>query len=112
MSKTDDLRKKKAQLNTVVFTPRPSVHVEPLTQPQAPLKSESEVVEKENYTPKQKKYTSKKESTDHTELVALFAKVPKNEKRWLDHYRIDEGKDLGEVISEAIHLLQSKVNRS
>ena len=116
MSKADDLRKKMANRGAAqAFTPRQSVDVQPLPQAQDDIKS----VNPEPETPKTKQSATKpsvksskpKTVPDNDELVALFAKVPKEDKRWLDHHRIDTGKDLGELVSEAIDLLRKQVDR-
>jgi hypothetical protein len=108
MSKADDLRKKMENRGTTqVFTPRQSVNVQPIPQkqddkPKAEQESKALRVTAKP-TPKPAKLKPQPESD---ELVALFAKVPKEDKRWLDHHRIDTGKDLGVLISEAIDLLR------
>jgi len=109
MSKADDLRKKMNNRATAqTFTPRASVAVQPIAPPE-----EKPVQE----VPKSPKVVSKTSAAKQPkpnqavvdeELVALYAKVPAAEKRWLDHYRIDQGKDLGEVVSEAIALLKKQ----
>lgn len=116
MSKADDLRKKMANRGTIqAFTPRQSVDIQPLPQTQSNVTE----VKQEPATPKTKapitkssvKPSKAKTQPESDELVALFAKVPKEDKRWLDHYRIDEGKDLGALVSEAINLLRKQAEK-
>ncbi len=112
MSKADDLRKKMENRGTTqVFTPRQSVNVQPIPQKQSDTeaKQEPEAPKKPTVKPTAKPLKPKTQpENDELELVALFAKVPKEDKRWLDHHRIDTGKDLGELVSEAIDLLRKK----
>lgn len=100
MSKVDDLRKK-MKTTPITFTPRQSVSVQPL--PEMPVDSPPVPAQAASKP-------SKKSPVEDTpqELVALFAKIPKEDKRWLDHYRIDTGKELGEIIAEAIRLLKKQ----
>src|ERR1700739_2260957 len=103
MSKADDLRKKmNNRASAPTFTPRPSVTIQPLTtteeKPAQSVPKTTRVAPKTITTNQPKP----KQAVADEELVALYAKVPAAEKRWLDHYRIDQGKDLGEVVSEAI----------
>jgi hypothetical protein len=116
MSKADDLRKKMANRGTAqAFTPRQSVDIQPIPQPQSSITE----VKREPAAPKTKTPATKstvkpskaKAQPESDELVALFAKVPKEDKRWLDHYRIDEGKDLGVLVSEAINLLRKQAEK-
>lgn len=100
MSKADEL-KKKMRTNPVVFSPRPSVAVKPIPDmvPDARQNS-AETTHKVGPIVADQK--------PELELSALFAKIPKEDKRWLDHYRIDTGKELGEIITEAIQLLKKQ----
>jgi hypothetical protein len=116
MSKADDLRKKMANRGTAqAFTPRQSVDIQPLPQTQnniTEVKQELAVPRTKVPTTKSAVKPSKAKAQPETdELVALYAKVPKEDKRWLDHYRIDEGKDLGALVSEAINLLRKQAEK-
>lgn len=121
MSKADQLRKKMGNQGTVpAFTPRQSVVVQPLTtvEPKPTAEPKASTPKPAAKATAAKPATLKKQSSEKkaqpkkdAELVALFAKVPKEDKRWLDHYRIDESKDLGEVVSEAIQLLKKQVEQ-
>lgn len=107
MSKADDLRKKMSNRVAVpAFTPRPSVNVQPIPAMQAEEKPKAATpkpkTEKKPATPKQ----TKAPTTKDDELVVLFAKIPQDDKRWLDHLRIDEGKEQNELVREAIQLLK------
>ena len=99
MSKAEELRKKMNRNVAPTFTPRQSVSIQPLPQTQDEARTEQK-----------KPLTPVKEVTpeEKGELVGLFARVSKEDKRWLDHYRIDAGKDLGDVVSEAIQLLKKQ----
>jgi hypothetical protein len=109
MSKADDLRKKMENKGIAqVFTPRQSVNVQPIPQKQGnetATKQEPKALKTPTAKPAPK---PAKPQPENDELVALFAKVPKEDKRWLDHHRIDTGKDLGTLVSEAIDLLREQ----
>lgn len=100
MSKADELRKKMNKSAVPTFIPRQSVAIQPMPQ------SLEEVTKKA--TSKPSKPVKVETTKEEIELVALFARVPKDDKKWLDHYRIDEGRDLGDVVSEAIQLLKKQ----
>jgi hypothetical protein len=107
MSKADDLRKKMNNRGTAqTFTPRASVAVQPIAPPEEkPVQTVPKTAKVVSNTSAAKQPKPKQVVVDE-ELVALYAKVPAAEKRWLDHYRIDHGKDLSDVVSEAIGLLK------
>ncbi len=88
MSKADELSKKMGQTKPVIFTPRQSVDVKEIPTPKVKLKKSAKV-----------------------EVASIFAKIPKDDKRWVDHYRVDTGKELGEILVEAIQLLKLKAGR-
>jgi hypothetical protein len=108
MSKADDLRKKmNNRVTAQTFTPRASVSVQPIAPPEAkPVQTAPKTAKIVSKVITAKQPKPKQAEADSEELVALYAKVPAAEKRWLDHYRIDQGKDLGEVVSQAIALLK------
>lgn len=100
MSKAEELRKKMNRNVAPTFTPRQSVSIQPLPQTQDDTKAKEQ---KKPLAP-----VKAVASEEKGELVGLFARVSKEDKKWLDHYRIDAGKDLGDVVSEAIQLLKKQ----
>lgn len=98
MSKAEELAKKMQQGSQAVFTPRQSVEVKPIEKPEEPK-------------PVKQATNKKVAKTAEVELATVFAKVPKDQKLWLDHRKIDTGQELGELLSEAIRLLQSKAQK-
>lgn len=113
MSKADDLRKKMGSRTAApTFTPRPSVNVQPL--PATQTEEKPKVITPKPKTEEKKPAVSKKpkaQTVKDDELVVLFAKIPQDDKRWLDHLRIDEGKEQNELVREAIHLLKQSRNK-
>jgi hypothetical protein len=97
MSKADELSKKMKPS----FTPRQSVAVRPL--PTTPVESAP--------APSKQPVADSPKKPAKTNVVSLFAKIPKEEKRWLDHHRIDTGKELGEIVTQAIQLLKKQVEK-
>jgi len=102
MSKADELAKKMGQ--KPVFTPRESVSVRPIV-PEAKPAIPPTKQGKPTMKPTEPTVTKKKETVT-PELVPLYSKIPKDDKRWLDHHKIDTGKELGEIVSEAVQLLK------
>lgn len=88
MSKADELSRMMGQTKPAAFTPRQSVAVKPIPEP--------------------KDTASKAAQGD---VVPLFAKIPREDKRWLDHYRVDSEKELGEIVTEAVQLLRKQVEQ-
>ena len=95
MSKLDKLKEqqKKSGLSWAPPEPRDIVQVEPLGQASS--------------TPSPKPAPKVQKS----DVVPIFAKIPREEKRWVDHYRVDSGKELGDIVSEAIALLKKQVEK-
>lgn len=111
MSKADDLRKKMSnRASAPTFTPRPSVTIQPLTptdeKPVPPVTKSKKTIPKAS-TPKLA--VSKPVASSEEDVTPIYGKVPTADKRWLDHYRIDNGRDLSEAMSDAIQALKKKV---
>lgn len=106
MSKADELSKKMVNTPPIVFTPRQSVEVKPIPKK---IDAIEDVPRKESPTETPKAAPKAKKKAPAVELVSLFAKIPKGDKRWIDHYRVDSDKELGEIISDAIQLLKKQV---
>ena len=64
-------------------------------------------VKKGSTTPKPKALPNEADETE--EMVVLFAKIPKSMKQWVDIYKITTEQELGDIVEEAITLLQKKV---
>ena len=47
---------------------------------------------------------------DNLERLAVY--IPRERKRWLRHLAIDEGKDLGSLVDEALRLLDAARKQS
>ena len=102
MSKTEELAKKMGQKPAVTFTPRESVAVRPIV-PESPAVAP---------TPKPAEAAPKpEEKPAKPELVPLYTKIPKEDKRWLDHHKIDSGQELGEIVSAALQLLKKQSSK-
>lgn len=85
MSKADELHKKMGQARQAGFTPRQSVAIRPIPTPEAVQPPE--------------------------ELVALYAMIPKKDKRWLGHYKVDSGRELAYLVTEAVKLFREKIEQ-
>lgn len=111
MSKADDLRKKMNNRATAqTFTPRPSVTIQPLTQvEEKPVKTVAKTLKAAQKANTPKPVEVKRAVPSEEAVTPIYGKVPTADKRWLDHYRIDNGKDLSEAMSDAIQALKKKV---
>lgn len=107
MSKADDLGKKMGEPKGFSFQPRESINVKPLSIAAEPAPKAIPAVKPAKKAKASTPTVKKVESSEN--LATIYAKVPKDLKKWTDHYRIDEGKELSETITEALELLKKQV---
>jgi hypothetical protein len=114
VSKTEKLRQSMSGAGKAqTFVPRQSVVVQPIVpevtpQPAAKPKASTPAAPKKQQAIKQSPSKQVKPDADKAHLASLYVKIPKEDKRWLDHQKVDQDKELSELIVDAIQLLKKQ----